>query len=93
MVPDTDWFNDWCKETGKSGDLADMIGDEDLRKAMQGAVERINEGISNIEKVRRFTLTAEPFTVDNGQMTPTLKVRRHEVLRAYGEALEGLYGK
>jgi long-chain acyl-CoA synthetase len=92
LVPDLDWFKDWSKETGKSGELADLIDDEDLRKAMQGAIERINEGVSNIEKVRRFTVTAEPFSVDNGQMTPTLKVRRHEVVRSYGDALEGLYG-
>ena len=92
LVPDTDWFKDWVKETGKDGDLASLIGDEELRKAVQGAIERVNDGVSNIEKVRRFAITAEPFSVDNGQMTPTLKVRRHEVFRSYGETLEGLYG-
>ena len=44
-----------------------------------------------IERVRRFILTADAFTIDNEQMTPTLKVRRHIVTDVYGERLEGLY--
>jgi long-chain acyl-CoA synthetase len=41
--------------------------------------------------VRRFVIAAEPFTIANGQMTPTLKVKRHAVREVYGEALGALY--
>jgi long-chain acyl-CoA synthetase len=41
--------------------------------------------------VRRFIIAREPFTVDNNQMTPTMKVRRHIVREVYGEKLEALY--
>jgi long-chain acyl-CoA synthetase len=41
--------------------------------------------------VRRFLIAREPFTTANGQMTPTLKIRRHAIRAAYGEALDALY--
>ena len=51
----------------------------------------MNGRLSNIEKVRRVIVAAEPFTVDNGMMTPTLKIRRHKIREHYGAALERLY--
>ncbi len=47
--------------------------------------------MSVTERVRRFKVAAEPFTIDNEMMTPTLKIRRHKIAERYGEALEGLY--
>ena len=59
-------------------------------KAIAAAVERANADLSPIERVKRHML-AEPFTVDNEQMTPTMKVRRHKVLEIYRDGLEALY--
>ena len=46
-----------------------------------------------IEKVRRFILADEPFTVENEQLTPSMKIRRHVIRKAYGERLDALYKK
>ena len=92
IVPDDDWLKDWAKQNGKSGALADLATDEDLHKALVPAMDRINAGLSNIEKVRRYMFADEPFTIDNAQMTPTMKVRRHKLKEVYGERLERLYG-
>jgi long-chain acyl-CoA synthetase len=43
------------------------------------------------ERVRRFVLAREPFSITNEQMTPTLKIKRHKIRDAYGEELESLY--
>ncbi|HEV8016623.1 MAG TPA: long-chain fatty acid--CoA ligase [Stellaceae bacterium] len=67
-------------------------GDEaGLQKAVAAVVGRVNPGLANIERVRRFIVAREPFTTANGQMTPTLKIRRHEIRAAYGAALDALY--
>jgi long-chain acyl-CoA synthetase len=58
---------------------------------MAEVIKRVNEGLSPIERVRRFILSPDPFTVDNGQMTPTMKLRRHVLEEKYGERLEALY--
>ena len=46
-----------------------------------------------IEKVRRFIIADEPFTIENEQLTPSLKIRRHVIKKDYGERLDALYGK
>ncbi len=91
LVPDVDWLNDWVKANGKSGKLADLAGDPDLEKAIAGAMERVNGNLNNIEKVRRFLIADDAFSVDNEQMTPTMKVRRHVIRAVYGDRLEALY--
>jgi long-chain acyl-CoA synthetase len=55
-------------------------------------VKKANESLSSIEKIRKFIVILEPFSTDNGLLTPTMKVRRHKVKEIYGEALNDLYG-
>ncbi len=93
LVPDEEWLRIWAEKAGRGeAGLADLAGDADLRKALGGALERVNAKLGPVEKVRRFIIAPEPFTVDNDQMTPTMKVRRHVLKRAYGQTLEALYG-
>ena len=55
------------------------------------AVARVNAELSPVERVRRFIIAPEPFSIANGQMTPTLKIKRHAIRHTYGEALLALY--
>ena len=57
----------------------------------QAAVDRVNRDLSVTEKVRRFVFADEPFTIENKQMTPSLKVRRHVLREVYGERIDALY--
>jgi len=72
-------------EPGLAGD-----GGRDARQAVGEAVARANRALGPAERIRRFLL-AEPFSVANGQMTPTLKPRRHAIRDAYARALDTLY--
>jgi long-chain acyl-CoA synthetase len=65
----------------------------DLHQRLQAAVDRVNADLSVVERVRRFILADEPFTIENEQMTPSLKIRRHVIGKAYGERLDALYRK
>ena len=65
--------------------------DGDIATAIAAAVERATAGLSPIERVKRFALAPEPFTIDNGELTPTLKIRRHAITARYRELLDGLY--
>jgi long-chain acyl-CoA synthetase len=72
--------------------LQSAKGDEaQLQKALAPVVARVNHELPAHERVRRFVIAKEPFTTGNGQMTPTLKIRRHAIRAAYGPALDGLY--
>ena len=70
---------------------AEYAGREDLQKLLSAAVDRVNADLNVIEKVRRFILADAPFTVDNEQLTPSMKIRRHVIRAAYGERLDALY--
>ncbi len=66
-------------------------GTEDPREAVDRAVARVNGSLAGIERIRRFALCPQPFTIENGMLTPTLKIRRHVIRATYGETLAGLY--
>jgi long-chain acyl-CoA synthetase len=63
----------------------------DLNQRLQRAVDRVNADLSVIERVRRFILADEPFAIDNEQLTPSMKIRRHVIKQIYGERLDTLY--
>ncbi len=92
IAPDPDWTADWKRAHGFKGDNAALREDPDYRKALQGAFDRINANLSVIERVRRFAITDEPFSIENALLTPSLKIRRHMILKAYGDRLDALYG-
>ena len=72
---------------------------DDLRtasKTTQGAhikavLNAINADLSTPEKIRRFVIADAPFSVENGEMTPTLKLRRHIIAAHYAKAIDALY--
>ncbi|WP_455373936.1 AMP-dependent synthetase/ligase [Limibacillus halophilus] len=93
LVPDPEWLADWARKNGKPRDQASLVDDAELHKALSAAVDRVNKSMSMLEKVRHFTVADEPFSTENGMMTPTLKIKRHVIKQHYAETLEGLYRK
>jgi long-chain acyl-CoA synthetase len=92
VVPDPEWTKEWAKANNKAAATpAALKDDPDYVKAVGAAVDRVNAGISVTEKVRRFILADEPFTVENEQLTPSIKIRRHVIRQVYGERLDALY--
>ena len=74
-------------------DLMQSSSGEAVQAAVAEAINRANQRLSKLEQVRRFLIADEPFTTDNGQMTATLKTRRHVIRAVYGERLDALYPK
>jgi long-chain acyl-CoA synthetase len=91
VVPDAEWARDWAKAAGVPNDAAALAANPDFQRAIMAAVDRVNGGLSVIEKVRRVLIADEPFTVENEQMTPSMKIRRHVLRAAYGDRLDALY--
>jgi long-chain acyl-CoA synthetase len=69
----------------------EIAGTPDLHQRLQRAVDRVNADLSVIEKVRRFVLADEGFTIENEQLTPSMKIRRHVISKVYGERLDALF--
>ncbi len=88
IVPDPEFATQIC---GAGGELAALVEHPGLHKALGDVVGAVNAKLPAVERVRRFIIAREPFTTANGQLTPTLKIRRHAVREVYGAALDALY--
>jgi long-chain acyl-CoA synthetase len=88
IVPDPEFA---AQHAGPAAELAALADDPAFVKAVGDIVAQVNATLPAVERVRRFLIAREPFTTANGQMTPTLKIRRHAIRAAYGEALDALY--
>ncbi len=91
IVPDREWVQSWAEATGQTAPLTNVMTGDELRKALTLVIDRVNRQLSPIEKIRRFMIAPSPFEVDNGMLTPTLKIRRHQIRDTYGQALDALY--
>ncbi|MBB3938721.1 long-chain acyl-CoA synthetase [Novosphingobium fluoreni] len=89
IVPDREWADNWAETHGVAA--SNLNDDPAFNAALRAAVDRVNLELSVIEKVRRFTLAEEPFAIENEEMTPSLKIRRHKIKARYGERLDALY--
>jgi long-chain acyl-CoA synthetase len=70
---------------------SEIVGTPDLHQRLQAAIDRVNSDLSVIEKIRRFILADEPFSIENEQLTPSIKIRRHVISNVYGDRLDALY--
>jgi long-chain acyl-CoA synthetase len=91
IVPDDETVKRWAKDAGKPADLAVLADDAAFAAFLGQVMERINATLSPVERVRRFHIAPAPFTIAGGEMTPTLKLRRHVIGEKFGPALESLY--
>jgi len=64
---------------------------EENKKEIEFYLNNLNKNLSLVEKVKKFKLIREEFTIDNGMLTPTLKLKRKKILEKYKEELEKLY--
>jgi long-chain acyl-CoA synthetase len=91
VVPDAEWALDWAKANGEKFDLAALQGLPAFKSAVRAAVDRVNQDLSVIEKVRQFAFADEAFTIDNEEMTPSMKIRRHKIRERYHDRMDALY--
>ena len=92
VVPDPEWLTDWAIANDVKPDFKELCDNPAVQRAVVAAVDRVNKGVSVAEKVRRVILTDQAFTIENEQLTPSLKIRRHKIKEVYGERLNALYG-
>ena len=90
---DPDEFPRWAEEHGKSGSVADNVDDDDLKSAIQEAVDHANKAVSKAESIRTFRILPTDFTIEGGELTPTLKVKRRVVADHFGSEIEAIYTK
>ncbi|GII21999.1 AMP-dependent synthetase/ligase [Planosporangium mesophilum] len=84
----------WKAEHGKPADatVAELSRDEELRAAVQEAVDYANQAVSKAEAIKSFRILPRDFTEATGELTPSLKVKRNVVMKEYANEIAAIYG-
>lgn len=94
IVPEFELLKEWARAQGISfNSEADLVAHPEVRKKFQTEIDIIQKNLPNYERVRRFELLTQPLTVENGEITPTLKVKRKVVEQKYAHLIEKMYEK
>jgi long-chain acyl-CoA synthetase len=91
IVPDAEWALEWASANGKKFDLKALQDLPEFRKAVREAVDRTNRDLSVVEKVRKFEFADEAFAIENEEMTPSMKIRRHKIRDRYQARIDAMY--
>jgi long-chain acyl-CoA synthetase len=81
----------WAEERGLPTDMETLAGSDEVRTLVQEVVDGVNADRSRYEQVKRFTILPRDFTMDDDELTPTLKLKRRVVAEHFGAELVELY--
>ena len=77
--------------TEKGHTLSDFTENEDIYSEIQTQVDVLNPRFSNPEQVKKFSILSRDFTIDDGELTPTLKIRRKQIRENWDSVIESMY--
>ncbi len=89
VVPDLQTLEKWAQDTGET--LGDVAKNPAVKKVLAAELERCSANFKGYEKPKDFAITTEDFTVENGLLTPTMKLKRRAVMEKYGKEIAALY--
>ena len=90
--PEFAFLKDWCKEHEIPFTTnEEMIQNEEVKKRYDREVKKLNEGLGEVEKVKKYVLIADEWTIGNGILTPTLKVKRKVVMERYCDVIDKMF--
>lgn len=83
----------WLKQRGLDPNMsmADMASHSIVREHVQGLIDRANESVSRAESIREFRIVHQDFTIEAGQMTPSMKIKRETILRHFQDLVDDIY--
>jgi len=84
----------WWEYASAAGvDCATLHEDAALRAKIQSGIDVLNAEFARVEQIKKFVITSRPFGIEEGELTPTLKVKRKVVNENFSELIEGMYAQ
>ncbi len=94
ILPDRELIESYAREQDiLFSDFEELINHEDIKKLIEDEIDRATENFSHHEKVKKFILISDDFTVENGMLTPTWKLRRGKIVERYKGLINSMYGE
>jgi len=92
LTLDPEELTRWAQERNKLGNFEALASDPDLLAEIQGVIDEVNSDRSHAEGIRKFRVLAHVLTAEDGELTPTMKVKRAAVDEHYAELIDEIYG-
>lgn len=94
LVPNFEELERWAKLSGiATASRQALVERPEVLGLYQGVVDAVNEKVARFEAVKKFSILPEPFTMDGGELTPTLKVKRRVVEKRYEAFIDAMYAE
>jgi long-chain acyl-CoA synthetase len=91
IVPNWETLETWAKSQGISGSRSEMCNNQKVLDMLLKEVTRLTPDLAQYEKIKKVALIEKEFTIENGELTPTLKVKRRVVEDHYKDLIEKMY--
>ena len=92
VVPDYQELRRYCKHNGiPEISNAELIAHEKIKALLQKQIDEVNETLPRYEQIKYYRLMENPFSIESGELTPTLKLKRRIVLEKYKSEIESMY--
>lgn len=92
IVPDLEVCKSWCRQNNVSfGSDEDLINLNEIKDFVDKEMKVFNKKLASHEKIRQFRLISTPFTIDGGELTPTLKIKRRVIYDRYSDLIKEIY--
>lgn len=92
IVPSMDSLNAFCQENGIEYDtIEELLEHPNVMAAYEAVLAEYNPAFSNTEQIKKFKLLPNEWTIDGGELTPTMKVKRKNILEKYAKEIEEIY--
>jgi long-chain acyl-CoA synthetase len=90
---DPEEIGPWAKERGLSEDVGELAEEGEVRELIQKELDRANSNYAQVEQIKKFTILDHDLSVETGELTPTLKVKRNVINKNYEDLFESMYGR
>jgi long-chain acyl-CoA synthetase len=81
----------WAQEQGLPEDIESLAEHEKVHEMIQAELDRANSNYARVEQIKKFTILDHDLSVETGELTPSLKVKRNVIYDRYGDLFESLY--
>jgi long-chain acyl-CoA synthetase len=81
----------WAQDQGLPEDIAQLAEAEAVRELVQAELDRANANYASVEQIKKFTILDHDLSIEEGELTPTLKVKRNVINDRYADVFEGMY--
>lgn len=93
IIPNFEVLEHMAKEKGiKVPTHEELLAMPEIRKAFKTAIDEVNSKLADFEKVRKFELIDAKFSVETGELTPSMKVKRKVVVEKYADIIQSMFG-